>query len=140
MTKVVSVAAFSMVSMMESSVVVAITVRLSGLPGRDAHWVSGRFGSTSIIVTEPPCVASSVASKTAAVDLPTPPLGLANTMVGMYGPCLPLDLVEKISESYSILKENREAAGRLSDTIGNRIAVCLRIASRYRIAFGYQLV
>ena len=55
----------------------------SGLPGRLAHWLSGRLGSASIIVTVPPWLASSVASKTAAVDLPTPPFGLANTMVGI---------------------------------------------------------
>jgi len=66
----------SIVSMMESSVAVAITVSFAGFPGRLAHWVSGRLGSASIMVTEPPWLASSVASSTAAVDLPTPLWGL----------------------------------------------------------------
>jgi hypothetical protein len=70
-------------SMIESSATSAMTVRLSGLPGLFAHSESGLFGSASTMVTPAPKPASSVASNTAAVDLPTPPFGLANTMVGM---------------------------------------------------------
>jgi len=49
---------------------------LCGFSWAIGHWVSGRLGSASIMVTEPPWLASSVASSTAAVDLPTPPWGL----------------------------------------------------------------
>src|SRR5271156_4139992 len=83
MTNAVCVAALSMVSMIVSSEMLAITVSASGLPGRPAHWESGLFGSASMTVTAAPWLTSSVASRMAAVDLPTPPLGLANTMVGI---------------------------------------------------------
>src|SRR3954453_22625727 len=74
--------------MMVSSVTSATTSKLDGLFGRLAHRDTGRLGSASMIVTTPPLAASSVPSRTAAVDLPAPPFGLAKTMVGISGfPC-----------------------------------------------------
>src|SRR4051794_25913894 len=74
--------------MMVSSVTSAMTFKLDGLFGRLAHRDTGRLGSASTMVTPPPLAASSVPSRTAAVDLPAPPFGLAKTMVGISGsPC-----------------------------------------------------
>jgi hypothetical protein len=53
---------------------------------RLAHFEIGRFGSASMMVTVALRLASSVASTTADVDLPAPPLGLAKTMVAMDEP------------------------------------------------------
>src|SRR4051812_1898091 len=83
MTKAVSLAALSIVSMIVSSVVSASTARFGGLPRRLAHWERGLFGSASMTVTAAPWPASSVARSRAAVDLPTPPFGLAKTIVGI---------------------------------------------------------
>ena len=88
MTKAALVAALSITSMIVSSFTSAMTSRLSGLPGRFAHFETGLLGSASIMVTRAPFPASSVASTTAEVDLPAPPLGLANTMVGMGPRCM----------------------------------------------------
>src|SRR4051794_31150808 len=86
MTKVVLRAASSIASMMDSSVTSARTVSIGGFPGRLAQCETGRFGSASMIVTLAPFPLSSVASRTAEVDFPAPPLGLAKTIVGIGGP------------------------------------------------------
>jgi hypothetical protein len=48
----------------------------------DPHRETGWLGSASMMVTVVPRVASSVANRTAELDLPHPPLELANEMVG----------------------------------------------------------
>src|SRR3978361_599224 len=83
MTNALCVSAVSIVSIIESSVTSASTIREAGLPGRLAHCDTGLFGSASIMITVPPRSANMVARSTAEVDFPAPPLGLANTMVGM---------------------------------------------------------
>ena len=75
-------AALSIVPTMVSSVTSSITVSDSGRPGRWAHRDTGRFGSASMTVTLSPDPASSQASRTAEMDLPAPPLGLAKTHKG----------------------------------------------------------
>src|SRR3954451_8395584 len=81
----------SIVRMIVSSVTSSSTASWSGLPGRFAHRETGRFGSASIMTTFFPDSASCVASSTAEVDLPAPPLGLANTMVDIGHPSLEVD-------------------------------------------------
>src|SRR3954447_5668073 len=76
-------AAVSMSSMMLSSVTLARTSRLSGLPDRFAQEETGRLGSASMIVTAAPFLASSDANTTADVNFPAPPFGEAKTMVGI---------------------------------------------------------
>src|SRR3954454_8491607 len=93
MTNALLVAASSMMSMIESSVTSTTTVRLSGSPGRFAHDDTGLFGSASMMVTVAPRSASSVASNTAEVDFPAPPLGLAKTIVGMWFPLIGRDWI-----------------------------------------------
>jgi hypothetical protein len=82
-TNVVLRAAESMASRSVSSVTALMMVSLSGQPGFRLQRLTGWFGSASMIVTEAPRLASSVASSTAEVDLPAPPLELAKEMVGM---------------------------------------------------------
>src|SRR4051794_30622679 len=81
----------SIVRMIVSSVTSSSTVSWKGLPGRFAHRETGRFGSASMMTTFLPDSASCVASSTAEVDLPAPPLGLANTIVGIGHPFLEVD-------------------------------------------------
>ena len=73
MTKFDPIEAFSIASMMVSSVTSSRTVRVSGLPGRCAHLNTGLFGSASMTVTFRPASASSQANRTAEVDLPARP-------------------------------------------------------------------
>ena len=82
MTKFDPIDAFSIASMIVSSLTSWRTVRFSGLPGRWAHRNTGRFGSASITVTLRPDRASSQARRTADVDLPAPPFGDAKEMTG----------------------------------------------------------
>src|SRR5689334_24928081 len=108
MTKALLVAASSIVSMIESSVTSAMTVIDSGFPGRFAQADTGLLGSASMIVTVAPRSASSVASSTAEVDFPAPPLGLAKMIVGMWFPQSAVPDTRRISdrqpasESYSV--------------------------------------
>src|ERR1700730_2784279 len=76
-------AAVSISSMIVFSEMSEMTARFSGRPSLAAHCETGLLGSASMTVTEAPLRASSVASRTAEVDFPAPPLGLAKTMVGM---------------------------------------------------------
>ncbi len=83
MTKLDLRAASSMLVMIVSSVGSSITVSVSGFPGSLAQMDTGRFGSASMTVTLLPDSASSLASSTAEVDFPAPPLGDAKTMTEM---------------------------------------------------------
>ena len=83
MTNVEVRAVWSIVRMIVCSVTLSSTVRVSGLFGRLAHRDTGRLGSASMMVTVAPFAASSEARRTAEVDLPAPPFGDANTMVGI---------------------------------------------------------
>ena len=83
MTNVVLRAAASIASISVSSVTSLMTVSLSGRPGLRLQRLTGWLGSASMIVTDAPRLASSVASSTAEVDLPAPPLELAKAMVGI---------------------------------------------------------
>jgi len=83
MTNAVFRAASSMARMMVCSVTLSTKVSVFGLPGRLAQRDTGLFGSASMMVTEAPFSASCVARRTAAVDLPTPPLGEATEITGM---------------------------------------------------------
>jgi hypothetical protein len=86
MTNVASRSAASMASSRVSSVTSLITASLSGRPGFRLHLVTGWLGSASMIVTDAPRPASSVASSTAEVDFPAPPLELVKAIVGMWEP------------------------------------------------------
>src|SRR6516164_5239514 len=79
-------AASSIASISVSSVTPPMTVRFWGLPGFLLHRRTGWFGSASIMVTVVSCWARSVASSTADVDFPAPPLELAKEMVAMVFP------------------------------------------------------
>src|SRR5881227_2482641 len=98
--------------MIVSSVTSSSTASWSGLPGRFAHRETGRFGSASMMTTFLPDSASCVASSTAEVDLPTPPLGLANTIVGIGYPSTKVDAREAVDQP---LPRGKQAAnGRLA--------------------------
>src|ERR1035437_6949666 len=109
-TKAVLAEASSIVSMIVVSETSPMTVKVSGQPGRRAHCDTGWFGSASITVTAAPRWASSVASTTAEVDFPAPPLGLANTIVGI------LEAPRKLSSIITISGSQQKATGYLKDT------------------------
>src|SRR5580698_5273299 len=69
--------------MMVSSETSPTTEMRLGSSERLAQCDTGLLGSASMMVTAPPRLASSDASSTADVDLPAPPLGVRNTIVGM---------------------------------------------------------
>ena len=92
---------------MDSSVGAIDNGEFFRLAGRFAHWVSGRLGSASIIVTEPPWLASSVASRTAAVDLPTPPLGLRTQWLA-YSVPVAYKIWGTLADSYSDTQEKSD--------------------------------
>ena len=83
MTNAVLRAAASISSVSVYSVAPLMTMSFSGHPALRLQRVMGWLGSASMIVTEAPCPASSVASSKAEVDLPAPPLELAKEMVGI---------------------------------------------------------
>src|ERR671918_1160889 len=112
-TNAVLSAAVSISSIMVCSDTSAIMVRVFGTAACLAHLETGLFGSASMMVTAvAPCAASSVARSTAEVDFPTPPFGLAKTIVGI------IALARKI-----VVMNNRYQTGCQQKSGSLRIAV-----------------
>jgi hypothetical protein len=83
MTKALCCEAFSMTSMMGALGEISDDVQVLGLAGTFYPLRNRLVWSTSIMGTVAPRATSSLASNTAEVEFPSPPFGLANTIVGM---------------------------------------------------------
>src|SRR3954452_7029799 len=102
-------AASSITSIRVSSVIPPITAKFSGFPGLRLQRSTGWFGSASMTMTDVPRCTSSVASSTADVDFPAPPLELANDMVGTAFPRWLIPLGDDVG----LLTNSQQLADRL---------------------------